>query len=58
MTEQLGLDALHVCDVCVNGTETDPATGLPRPCRVCGGTGFLDYAPPAGDDPFEGMAAA
>lgn len=58
MSEQLGLDALYVCDMCVNGTETDPETGLPRRCRVCRGTGFLDYPPPEGDDPFEGMAAA
>jgi DnaJ-class molecular chaperone len=54
---QLALDALYTCDICGgSGRETDPETLQERPCRVCGGSGTLDYQPPrVGRDAFDGM---
>lgn len=58
-TGQLALtDPVWPCDICQHGLEVDPETGLQRRCRVCQGTGWLDYEPPGkGGGPFDGMDA-
>jgi DnaJ-class molecular chaperone len=55
---QTSILQLWPCDICKGSrVETDPETLRERPCRVCQGTGILDYEPPSGGDPFEGMEA-
>lgn len=60
MTEtQPTLLDLWPCDICAGSrVETDPETGRERPCRICHGTGMLDYPPPPADSPFAGLDAA
>ncbi len=48
------------CDACNStGRETDPETNTSRRCRICEGTGHLDYDPAlVQDNPFAGLDAA
>jgi len=56
---QQSLDHLWPCDCCNGeGTTTDPENLVfvrLIGCVVCHGTGLLDYEPPPGSNPFEGM---
>ena len=59
MTGQLALpDQTWGCDICAGtGLEIDPETLGYRNCRVCSGTGALDYDPSVVREggPFAGM---
>ena len=57
MTEQLALDTLHPCPTCGGtGRRIDRETGRQVSCRVCEGTGNVDYDPGDMSIPF-GAAA-
>lgn len=51
---------LWPCDICKGtGRETDPETRIILRCRVCAGTGSLDYDPAGcAANPFAGLEAA
>lgn len=51
---------LWPCDICHGtGRETDPETRIILRCRVCDGTGALDYDPDGCvANPFAGLEAA
>lgn len=52
--------ALWPCDICkATGRETNHETRVILRCRVCNGTGSLDYDPAGCDtNPFHGLEAA